>query len=208
MNELRTLSTVVITSVVVACGPAEIRIDQTKGVPPVKGSTEIALGASTCGQPITTNGETVTTRAVSGGCELTYDRDVPVLKTTDYQSIPELKGVTTNLVQRVELTISKLAFIDADTNVALDVNQRVGSVVLAINGQQAADLSALSSLPKVISLQGEALSPLKSAIDARAAASVNVRVVVVMLSSPPPPAKLKIEYEAQPAIVLGPGKIL
>ncbi len=188
-----------------SCGPAEIRIDQTKGVPNVAGSTEISLASYTCGQPIAAGSDTVQTRAVTGGCELSYDRDVPVLKASDYQSIPELKGVA-NLVQRIELTISKLTFKDGN-DAPLDLNTQITSAVLSINGQAVADKAVLGSLPKTISLQGEALTSMKTAVDARQPATVRVRVVVGVPTSPAPPAKLKIDYDAQPAVILGPGKI-
>ena len=51
------------------------------------------------------------------------------------------------------------------------------------------------------------MTPLKAAIDARKPASVRVRVVVVVPNSPAPPAKLKVDYDAQPAIIVGPGKL-
>ncbi len=188
------------------CGPAEIRIDETKGVPAVKGSTEVALSSFTCGQPIAAQDQTVQTKVVTGGCELSYDQDVPVLKTSDYTSVPELKGVT-NLVQRVELKISKLSFTDGSTGQALDVNTRITSATLAVNGQAVADKASLTSLPKTVSLQGDALTPLKTAIDARQPASVHVRVIVVIPDAPAPPAKLKVDYDAQPAVILGTGKI-
>lgn len=198
--------TCVCVTVVAACGPAEIRIDESRGVPPVRGSTTIELGAFTCGQPIAAGSDTVSTRVVTGGCELSYDRDVPLLTANDYASIPELKGVA-NLVQRVELKLSKLTFTDGDGGAPIDTSTRITSVSMAVNGQLVADKSALSSLPRVVSLQGDALTPLKAAVDARKPASVRVRVVVVVPNSPAPPAKLKVDYDAQPAVIVGPGKI-
>ncbi len=198
--------TCVCVAVLAACGPAEIRIDEARGVPPVKGSTTIALGTFTCGQPISAGSDTVSTRVVTGGCELSYDRDVPLLTANDYASIPELKGVA-NLVQRVELKVSKLAFTDGDSGAGIDPSTRITSVSMAVNGQLVADKSALSSLPRVISLQGDALTPLKTAVDARKPVSVRVRVVVVVPDSPAPPPKLKVDYDAQPALIVGPGKI-
>lgn len=194
--------------VLAACGPVEVRIDETRGIPPVQGSTEVKLDTTfTCGTPITSGEYTVTTKVVSGGCELAFDKDVEVLKASDYQSIPDLQGAT-NLVQRVELTVKKLAFADAATGTALDVNTRITSATLSVNGQVVADKAALTRLPAVVKLEGDALAPIKAKVDARQPASVRAHVVVVVPDSPKPPERLKIDYDAQPAVIVGPGKIL
>lgn len=190
----------------VGCGPVELRIDETKGIPSVTGSTEVTLGSFTCGTPITAGNKTVQTRVVAGGCEFTFDDTVDVLSVDDYASIPELKTAS-NIVQRVELTIKKVDLIDGSTNTKLDLATRVTSAVLSVNGQQVADKSTFTSLPKVVSLEGAALTQLKAKVDARQAASVGVKSVVVLPDMPVPPAKLKIDYDAQPAIIIGPGKI-
>lgn len=204
---LRMTALTALVVVASACGAVEYRIDETKGVPPVKGSTEVQLGASfTCGTPITSGQYTVTTKVVTGGCELSFEQDVEVLKASDYQSLPDLQGAS-NLVQRVELTVKKLAFADGQGQ-ALDLSTRITSATLAVNGQVLVDKAALAKLPTVVSLEGDALAPLKAKVDARQPASVRARCVVVVPDSPAPPDTLKIDYEAQPAIILGPGTIL
>ncbi len=209
---------VTIAVVAVACavglwacgGAAEIRIDETKGVPPVKGTTEVNLASFTCGSPIAAGDVTVKTTKVAGGCELSFDQQVPVLKASDYTSIADLKNApagTTNLVQRVELTVKKLALTDATSGAALDLSTRVTSATFSLNGQQLADKSTMGNLPKTISLAGDALAPVKAAVEARQAFSVAVKVVVVLPDSPAPPAKLGVDYDAQPAIILGAGTL-
>lgn len=189
-----------------ACGPVEVRIDETRGVPAVKGQTEISLASYTCGQPIAAGTKSVATRVVPGGCEFTFDDTVEVLTADDYQSIGELKTAS-NLVQRIELSVKKLAFVDAATGTALDLSTRVTSVVLSVNGQQVADKAALTHLPVVVKLEGAALTALKAKIDARQPASVAVKAVAVIPDMPAPPERLKLDYEAQPAIILGPGEV-
>lgn len=190
-----------------ACGPVEVRIDESRGIPPVKGSTEVALGGTfTCTGPVTAGEYTVQTKKVTGGCELSFDKNVEVLKASDYQQIPDLQGAT-NLVQRVELTVKTLAFTDAATNTALDLNTRITSATMSINGQQVADKATLAKLPATVKLEGDALAPIKAKIDARQPASVLAHVVVVVPDMPKPPDRLKIDYDAQPAIIVGPGKI-
>jgi hypothetical protein len=190
-----------------ACGPAEIRIDDKQGVPSVKGQTEITINTNfMCGTAIAAGTKTVATRVVAGGCEFTFDDTVQVLQESDYQSIPDLK-VATNIVQRVELSINKLIFVDAASGATLDLATRVTSVVLSVNGQPVVDKADLSSLPAVVKLEGAALTAIKAKVDAREPASVAVKAVAVLPDSPRPPDRLKIDYEAQPALILGPGKI-
>ncbi|MDX2011593.1 MAG: hypothetical protein SFW67_15440 [Myxococcaceae bacterium] len=185
-----------------ACGPAEVRVDETKGIPPVRGTTEVALQRFTCGMPITSGDVRVETKVVSDGCELSFSRDVPVLKAEDYTNIPDLR-VATALVQRVELTVKLLRFTDGSTMQALDLNARVSSAQLSVNGQLVAEKATLTQLPRTVTLSGAALDQLKSRIDARQPASVQTRVVVVLPSMPAPPQRLIVEYDTQPAIVLG-----
>lgn len=186
-----------------ACGQAaEVRVDESKGIPPVKGSTEVALGSFTCGMPIVSGEVTVQTKVVGNGCELSFDRDVPVLRAEDYTNIPDLK-VATALVQRIELTVKRLAFTDAATSTPLDLATRVTSAQLSVNGQLVAEKESLTSLPKTVTLSGAALEAMKSKIDARQPASVRTRVVLVLPNMPPPPQRLLIDYDSQPAIILG-----
>jgi hypothetical protein len=192
---------------VMACGGSpEIRVDETKGIPAVKGTTQIALASYTCGQPISSGDVTVTTTVVSGGCQFSFDKDVPVLKTTDYNNIPDFQGAT-NLVQRVELTVKVLKFSDATTGTALDPGTAITSASLSVNGQAVADKSTLTQLPKTVTLSGDALTQLKTKVDARQAASVHLTVVVVLPDTPKPPSQLKVDYDAQPALILGTGSL-
>ncbi len=189
------------------CGPVEVRIDETKGLPSVKGQTEVTISTGfTCGQSLPAGDKMVSTRVVAGGCEFTFDDTLEVLKASDYQQIGELK-VASNLVQRVELSIQKLDLLDAATGAKLDLATRVTSVVLSVNGQQVADKAALGSLPTVVKLEGAALTPIKAKVDQRLPVSVAVKCVAVLPDSPKPPEKLKVDYEAQPAIILGPGEV-
>lgn len=200
------ISAVLVVLALVGCGPVEVRIDETKGVPALKGDTEINLASYTCGQPIAAGTKSVATRVVPGGCEFTFDDTLDVLAPSDYSSIPELKTAS-NLVQRIELSVKKLAFVDAATGTALDLQTRITSVVLSVNGQQVADKAKLANLPFVVTLEGAALTALKAKIDARQTASVAVKAVAVIPDMPAPPARLKLDYEAQPAIIVGPGEV-
>ncbi len=184
----------------------EIRIGASQGIPSVAGTADFALDAFVCGNPIPAGTYTVTTRVVSGGCEFSFDKDVEVVKAADYQRIPEL-GSATSLLQSVELKITQLAFIDATTNLPLDPATQMKSAAFSVNGQLVGDKTTLNALPKTVTLQGAALTPLKAKIDQRQPATVRASSVVVLPDSPPPPKKMRIEYDAQPTLVLGTGEI-
>jgi hypothetical protein len=202
---MRSLLAVLAVLALSACNP-QYRLGAKDGIPNVTGSTEVNLDAFVCGNPIQAGEYTVATKKVTNGCELSFDKDVEVLKSTDYSRIPSLTGAS-NLLQAVELTINRLAFTDSATGQPLDAATRITSATLSINGQQVADKSTLAALPKTATLSGNALTPLKAKVDARMPASVKATSVVVLPDAPAPPKKLKIDYDAQPTLVLGTGEI-
>ena len=190
-----------------ACGPAELRIGAGQGIPAIKGNQEFSLDNFTCGKPITSQGYTVTTVDKGDDCEFNFDQTVTVIKASDYDQIAEFK-VPTNLVQALELEVRKLTFIDAVKGTGLDTDNYVKTMSLSVGGQFLADKSSLSSLPKTVRLEGEALNEIKTKVDARQAATTKVTAQMLVPKTPPPPAKLKLDYEAQPTLVLGAGKII
>jgi hypothetical protein len=191
----------------VSCGPVEFRVDEKQGIPSIKGSNEVSLPTNfVCGTPISTGTSTVQSKRVSGGCELTYEDTIEVVKAADYNSIPELKGAG-NLVQRIEIVMKTLSFVDGTTMATLDLQTRITSAELSLNGQQVADKSALANLPITVKLEGAALNAIKAKVDARQSASVATKVVVVVPDMPKPPEKLRVTYDAQPALIVGPGKL-
>ncbi len=188
-----------------ACGPLELRIDETKGVPSLSGTTQVDLGSFTCGEPLSSGDFQVNTRQLEGACEFTFTHALEVLQTSDYQNIGELKTAA-NLVQRIELTIQRLDFTDG-AGATLSLDTQVTSASLHLGGQQVASRDELRNLPHMVQLSGAALNELKAKIDARQPATVNVQAIAVLPNEPPPPARIGLAYEAQPAIILGPGEI-
>ncbi|MBK7864988.1 MAG: hypothetical protein IPJ65_41595 [Archangiaceae bacterium] len=189
-----------------ACGSAaEIRVGKAQGIPQLKGSKDFDLGTFNCGDTFSSDGYTVTSAKVGTDCELTFDQQVTLIRQSDYESIPDLKG-TSNLVQAVELEVTQLAFADG-TGTALDLNGYVKTVELKVEGQKVADKSTLASLPTTVRLEGDALNTVKQAVAARTPAVVHATAVLVVPQSPAPPAHIKIDYDAQPTLVLGTGKI-
>lgn len=197
--------TLALAMALTACSAAELRIDETKGVPNLSGTQTVDLGTYTCGDTLPAGDYTVTTTKVTDGCQFSFDGNVQVLQASDYESIPEFKGAA-YLVKRIELNLKKLDFTDGNGGV-LSLSTQVTSATLSINGQEVANKNGLANLPHTISLDGDSLSQLKTQIDNRAPASVRLKAVAVLPDSPPPPAKLGIAYDVQPAIILGPGDI-
>ena len=184
----------------------EVRVGASEGIPSISGSTEVELSAFVCGNDIPAGMYTVTTRKVTGGCELSFDKDVEIVSANDYSKIQALNKASA-LLTAVELKITKLAFTDVETNTALDPETRIASATLSINGQVVGDKSLLTALPKTVTLTGTALSELKAKIDKREPAGVRASSVVVLPETPAPPKKLKIDYDAQPTLVLGAGDL-
>ena len=188
-----------------ACTAAEVRIGEGK-IPSIKGSDTITIGSYTCGQPISDDTYTVTTTDKGSDCEFNFDQDVTIITQADYQNIPDLQG-STNLVQAVEITVKTLKFVDASNNTTLNLDTYVKTATLKVDGQQVATKADLQSLPKTIKLTGTALNNIKAKVDARQPASVRATATMLVPKMPAPPNQLKVEYDAQPTLVLGTGSI-
>lgn len=187
----------------------EIRVGAAQGIPSISGTAEFDVGTFTCGNAIPAGAYMVTTKQVTGGCELSFDKDVEVVASSDYERIAELKsaGAATALLQSVELKITQLAFIDATTNVALDPATQMKTAAFSVNGQLLGDKTTLGALPKTVTLSGASLTPLKSKIEQKQPATVRASSVVVLPDGSAPPKRMRIEYDAQPTLVLGAGEI-
>jgi hypothetical protein len=180
----------------------EIRIGANEGLPPIGGTTEVSTDGFVCGEPITTGAGSATTRKVPGGCELTLAEEIQVIDEPDYARISDLAGFS-GLIEAVELQLTEFSFIDSTTDTPLDLATGVTSATLAINGQQVADKTTLMSLPQTLRLTGPGLQPLKDAIYQRQPASLQLSAVVVLPDEPAPPKGLRLQYQAQPTIVVG-----
>ncbi len=201
----RAFLTVVLACGLTGCEPLEFRIDQEHGVPSLSGQYTVSLGSFTCGEPLEAEGYTVTTTVVAGGCRFSFSNTLEVLSASHYENIGELKKAA-NLVQRIELKINQLAFTDGGGN-PLNLSTQVTEATLSVNGQQVADKQGLSSLPIIVELSGSALNSLKSQIDKGQPASVSVTAEAVLPDDPPPPETLTVSYDAQPAVIVGPGEV-
>lgn len=200
------LSALGLLALAAACGPAEVRIGKEQGIPSISGSDTLNISSYTCGMPITSGEYTVTTAVKGSDCEFTFDKVVTVVRAEDYEKIGDLK-ISANLVQAVEVEVKTLKFTDASNGTSLDLNTYVKSASLKVDGEQVATKDTLASLPKTVRLEGAALTNIKAKVDARQPATVHATAVMLVPMSPRPPDQLKVEYDAQPTLVLGAGKI-
>jgi hypothetical protein len=146
----------------------------------------------------------VTTKAVSGGCEFTFDQQVEVLAGADYQTIKEFKEAV-HFVNRVELQVTRMDFYD-DSGTRFDAESRLRDMEMWVNGQQVLNVEQIRSLPKTVVLTGEALKTIKNAVKNRETCTAHVVARVVVLDSATPTG-IRCEYESQPLFVLSTSEI-
>ena len=104
----------------------EVRVGAAEGIPTISGSTEVTLDEFVCGNDIPAGAYTVTTKKVTGGCELSFDKDVEIVGSGDYTKISALSKAS-NLLSAVELKITKLAFTDIELKTTLDPDTHITS---------------------------------------------------------------------------------
>lgn len=194
-----------------ACGPIEVRVSKAQGVRALNGTLTASLTGNTkfaCGDTIvgtdSTQSYTVTTKAVSGGCEFTFDQQVEVLAGADYQTIKEFKEAV-HFVNRVELQVTRMDFYD-DSGTRFDAESRLRDMEMWVNGQQVLNVEQIRSLPKTVVLTGEALKTIKNAVKNRETCTAHVVARVVVLDSATPTG-IRCEYESQPLFVLSTSEI-
>lgn len=180
----------------------DVTIGANEGVPPVAGSTTIAIPQNfQCGTPITDpEGKyTVTTSGTADACTFTFSQDVLVIAASDYSSRPELKGA--QLIRRVDFVVSELAITDgAGAPLSLDALISLDGKAFDTTIFTEADLTL--SPPFTKSVTGAPVDALKAQVKAQqdVVAPVDVEVVVSLASAP---AQIGLSFEAQPEIVLG-----
>ncbi len=197
----------------VGCGPVEIRISKAQGVKPVAGSLTATFDTSAgrdfvCGDSIigdtSAQSFTVTSKAVSGGCEFNFDQEVEVLAGADYATIKEFSK-TVRYLNRVDLEIRKLDFYDGE-GTRFDVENRVRDVEFWVNGQQVLNVEQVRSLPTTIVLKGEALDVMKRAVKNRERCTAHIVSKVVVLDAMIKKG-IRCDYDSQPTFILSTSEI-
>ena len=196
-----------------ACGPVEVRVGPAEGVKPLNGSLTAHVDTTTtstftCGDVITAQDSlqtyTVTTKAVSGGCEFTFDQDVEILAKSDYDSIKDFKQAV-NFVNRVEVAMHRLEFFDDEGN-KFDLDTRIRDLELWVNGEQVLNMEQVRAGGHVVTLSGPALKLIKNAVKNREACSLHVMARVVLLDTTKKTG-VRCEYESQPTYIVSTSEI-
>jgi hypothetical protein len=190
-----------------SCGPVEISITKANGVKPISGSLTASFNTNgvktfSCGDTITGTDSsqtyTVLTAPIAGGCEFTFDQEVEVLAGADYDTIKEFKDAV-HFLNRVELRINRLEFYD-DNGVKFDLG-RLRDMELTVNGQKVVDLAGIGTLPTTVSLSGDALKAIKTAVKNRQRCTAHVTAHLVLLDAATPTG-VRCEYDSQPTFIL------
>lgn len=204
-NHLRS-ALVVALPLIAACGVLpDVTLGADEGIPAIQGSTAIDIPQDfKCGDPITDSNKkyTVTTTGTADACTFTFKQDVTVIKSSDYDSNPTLRGA--QLIQRVDFKVSALGVKDASTNKALDPETTLKDLTGTALGTTIftkADLR--NKTPFTKSVDGAPVEELKSLVEAKKDIVVPVEIVVVVALTPEPPAKVGLDFVAQPNIIVG-----
>ena len=185
-------------------GCLEYRIDENNDIPAIAGTVQTSFGVDfTCGDTVGDEPHTVTTKEVAGGCEIVFKDEYTLLTAQDYESISSLQSAS-NLLRRFELEVRKLSFIDDNSNEPMDLQTQFTSLVVQLNGQRLFDRSLLVKLPTTITLTGQIVRDTKKLMAQKQPVVYPMRFVAVIPDTTALPEKLRIEYQMQPAIIVGP----
>ena len=208
MSSLKWIAPALLAFSMFACGPVEVRIGKAEGAKPLNGTVSAHFDTTptstfVCGDVITAQDSlqtyTVTSKPVTGGCEFTFDQDVEVMAKADYDSIKEFKEAV-RFVNRVEVKLSRLEFFD-DDGTKFELDSRIRDLELWVNGEQVLDIDQVRGLPRTVTLSGEGLKAIKSAVKARSACSVHVMAKVVLVDNVKKTG-VRCEYDSQPTYVV------
>lgn len=183
----------------------DLSIGASEGIPPIEGSTVIDVPSDfACGATITDpDGEyTITTSGTQDACTFLFSQDVTAVASADYAKIPGLEGA--QVINRVDLDVSRLAVTDASTGEPLPV----GDTLLDFNGTAfgaqiltKADLTA--QVPFTRSVEGAPLDAVKDQVKQQADIVIPVDITAVVKLTPAPPPQIGLDFDAQPNLVVG-----
>lgn len=181
-----------------------VSLGASEGVPAIQGSTVINIPQDfKCGEAIEDPKMkyTVKTTGTQDSCTFTFNQDVTIIKASDYDSRPELKGA--QLIERVDFEVSKLGVRDAATDMALDPTTTLkdlrgtafGTTILTKD-----DIGQKTPFTKTV--EGAPVDALKAQVEAKQDIIVPVVVTVVVALTPTPPAQIALDFDAQPNVIV------
>ena len=139
--------------------------------------------------------------------QVTVTKSVQVIDAATAKGLPSVGAGT--VVQRVELAINTLRFVDAETGTALvAVGARHQPHSLVGWKCRRWTKAALTTIPTSITVRGAALTPIEAALHNKTAARVVTKLEAVLPTSPALPAKLSIGASIQPTVVVDAAQLL
>ncbi|MFO0587917.1 MAG: hypothetical protein U0441_10280 [Polyangiaceae bacterium] len=187
---------------IAACGVIpDVRLGAESGIPEISGSTTIAIPQGyKCGDPVTDpKGQyQVTSSGTVDKCVFVFNQKVTALKSSDYDTNPQLQGA--RAVNAIDLEVSKFALTDPSTGkepkglLSLD-GKAFGETILTEKDLQV-------SPPFTKTLDGEAVDALKDQVVNKKDIVIPVDVNVAV-SLADPPAEISLDFTAQPVLAIG-----
>lgn len=180
----------------------DITLGKDEGIPPVSGSTTINVPQDyMCGAPITDPNAKyqVSSSGTQDACTFTFKQDVTALKSSDYSDRPELVGA--QAINGVNIDVTKFAITDAATGMQPTGLQSVNGKAFGETILTKDDLAKKPPFTKEI--EGPAIDALKDKVSNKQDIVIPIEVVVVVALTPTPPAQLKLDFDAQPNLVIG-----
>lgn len=191
---------------IAACGVLpDVSLGADEGIPAISGSTAIDIPQDfKCGDALADPNKkyTVTTTGTADACSFTFRQDATVIKSSDYDSNPTLRGA--QLIQRVDFDVTRFGVKDASTDKPLDRETRLKDLTgTAFRTTILTKDDLDQKTPFTKSVDGAPIEELKSLVEAKKDIVVPVEVVVVVALTPDPPANVALDFDAQPNIVVG-----
>ena len=186
---------------VVGCGIIpDVRLGAESGIPEISGSTTVTIPQGyKCGDPITDpKGEyQVTSSGTDDKCVFVFNQKVTALKSSDYDTNPQLQGA--RAVNAIDLEVSKFALTDENgkqPTALLDLDGKAFNETILTEE----DLKVTPPFTKT--LDGEAVDALKDQVINKKdiVIPVDINVTVSLTNAP---AQLTLDFTAQPVLAIG-----
>lgn len=182
-----------------------ITLGGAEGIPPVSGSTTIAVPQGfACGAAITdpAGNYTITTSGTAEACAFTFSKTVTALTSASYANNPALKGA--RFIESVDFAVSALGVKDGTTGAALSVGTTLLDLDAKALGTTILTEADLTKTPPFkVSVTGAPVDALKSAVAAKQDVVLPISVVATVKLTPTPPGSIGLTLEAQPSLVIG-----